>query len=287
MAQLHKDTIEEWGSDHNGFKIKKTKKLFFGRFLCSARFEIEGTRNASDVVYESGSDRSVTRWRKRKTIKDPTLDEFTNCAIDRITLLRSNTLEDRDGYKLIVRQRVTGFNKREGLVIYDCELLYNLYRFLRNKPEDIHITTKGGGGQPGSIHIYANSLEEIETVREDLGIAKHLVTLVSVPDASMLENLLEGKEYSAKAPQWKYKVFLKPVTLDGLPDLYEYLREMHKVGVVDLTHHCACALVPNSRFSWSLFNRSYMYAKDEDVILIIKMMAPAYFSGYIELVPLE
>jgi len=163
--------------------------------------------------------------------------------------------------------------------IYDAKVLYNLYTLLRNKPKNVKLAR-----QADSLRVYANHEDDLISVIKQLEVEDPDIRLLSYPNENQISTLLSGKEYNSRAADFKYKVFLKPVSKGGIPDLANYLNSIAHTTDVEVPQHCKLAMAGASdRWSWAHFQRSYMYVRDEHTILIIQMLAGNKFSNYIEL----
>lgn len=166
--------------------------------------------------------------------------------------------------------------------IFDAEALYKLYFLLKNKPTDVKISR-----QMDILRLYSNNEDSIIKIIDHLGVADSAIRLLGFPKQEQIETLLAGKEYNTRAPDFKYKVFFKQLNKDGIPALYDYLLGVADTIEVDVPKHCFEALAGcKSRWHWTMHSRSHLYAKDENTVLIIKMLAGDRFSNYIELVPM-
>jgi hypothetical protein len=188
--------------------------------------------------------------------------------------------DDRYIYvKLLERtgSRNTGYFKE--IHEYDARVLFNEHYLLRNKPPNMKMAR-----QQNSLRLYSNDEDALIKVIKQLEVDDSAIRLISYPNASQVDTLLSGKEFNSHADKFKYKVFLKPVTSEGIPALGNYLRSIAHTDEVEVPKHCQMALDGvMTRWSWAMYTRSYLYAKDEHILLLIQMLAGQRYSDAIEL----
>jgi hypothetical protein len=166
------------------------------------------------------------------------------------------------------------------LRIYDVRAMYAFHQLLMNVPEGIKFSR-----EMDSLRIYGNDIDTISEVIDKLDIEGYDILAIDSPGGNDVDALLSGKEFNIKAEFFKFKVYIKAVKFDGLPDLYNYLEAIKDSGTVEVPRHCNIALNgPQTSWSWRYHQRSYMYVKDEDTVLIIKMLAAQRFADCIELI---
>ena len=165
--------------------------------------------------------------------------------------------------------------------IFDARVLYNIHNLLQNRPTDVNISR-----QANVLRLYSNNEDAIIDVINRLGVDNKAIRLLGFPHEEQIEALLAGKEYNKRAPDFKFKVFIKPVPVTGIPALSDYLKGVADTNEVDVPTHCRLALEgTEARWTRAQYSRSYLYVRDENTMLIIKMLAGDKFSTFIELVP--
>ncbi|GAG12229.1 unnamed protein product [marine sediment metagenome] len=165
------------------------------------------------------------------------------------------------------------------LRIYDVEMLYAFYKLLKTKPEGIRISR-----EYDKAHIYANDIGVLMHTINKLRIPDHDIKTITSPGKNDVELLLSGKEFNPRAGEYKFKVFLKPAGKNGMPALASYLRSVEHTNEVEVPQHCYNAISgPVEVWSWAYSQRSYLYVKNEDTILLIKLLAGNRFSNAVEL----
>lgn len=166
------------------------------------------------------------------------------------------------------------------LRIYDCKQLHTLHTLLKNRPDGIRLAR-----EYDYLRIYGNDIDTMEEVVDSLYVKPEDIRHIASPGENDVGILLAGKEFSDRADKFKFKVFLKPAGKNGIPELANYLESIEHTDEVLLPKHCRHAITgPVDRWSWAYSQRSYMYAKNEDTILLIKLLAGGRYSDCIELI---
>ena len=177
------------------------------------------------------------------------------------------------------KDRNTGMHR--GFQTFDAGALFRLHNLLKDKPADVKISR-----EMNTLRLYSNNEESIIKVIDHLDVNDELIRLLGFPKEEQIEALLAGKEYNPRAPDFKFKIFLKQIDRDGLPALNNYLLGVKDTDEVDVPTHCFNALQGVSKWTWTLHSRSHLYARDENTVLLIQMLAGDRFSDCIELVPM-
>ena len=191
------------------------------------------------------------------------------------------TVDDRFVH---VRRVTLTKNKNNGAEyddrVYDAQVLYNEYQLLRNKPKDVKISR-----QMDSLRLYSNNEQSIIKIIDGLGVDDEAIRILGYPEESRIDNLLSGREYSVYASDFKFKVYLRPVEDGGIPALANYVDSIKHTDEIGVPKHTQMAINGTSdRWSWARYTRTYLYARNEDTVLLIKMLAADKFSKAVELV---
>ena len=267
---------EYWLRRNPDIKFHRVKKAFYGTHLLKARVYVCG---ASMRYYQHGVELD-------KRIKNPTYEEF-------MVFLRKHVMQF-NVQKLIkvienrfihcTRKKIDVYGRDDKNVsilrVYDAKVLYALYNMLKVKPAGIRLSR-----EYDTLNVYANDINELRDALNELDIPSRDITSLTSPGENDVLILLAGKEFNSKAEKFKYKVFLKSVTKAGIPDLANYLESIKDTDEVEVPRHCRIAISgPVDRWSWAYSQRSYLYVKNEDTILIIQMLTGDRYSNCIELI---
>ena len=264
-----------WQALNSDIIFCQPNKAYYGSYILRADLDIIG---ASMRYYQHGVP-------PKDKIANPTKDEFTGFL--RKNLLQYNyrkILNNSDTRYLHVQRTENSYVWHQHVVgtikIYDSLVLYNLYNLLKNKPANVKLAR-----QFDSLRIYANHEDDIISIIEQLGVEDPDVRLLSYPDPDQISTLRAGKEFNAKANEFKYKVFLQPTGKAGTPDLKKYLDSISDTDEVEVPRHCQIAMAGNFALAalTAQWQRSYMYVRNEQTILLIRMLAGDKFSNYLEL----
>ncbi len=267
---------EYWLERNPEIEFHRVKKAYYGTHLLRAKVYICG---ASMRYYQHDT-------KPNKRIKNPTYDDF-------MTFLRKHVMQFslqkliriEDNRYIHCTRKKSDFYGREvdaipSLRLYDAKVLYVLYNMLKVKPPGIRFFR-----EYDTLHIYSNDIDDLQKVLDELDIPAQDIMSLTSPGPNDVEPLLAGKEFNDKADKFKYKVFLKSAIEGGIPNLANYLEAIKDTDEVEVPRHCRIAIAgPPDRWSWAFAQRSYLYVKNEDTILLIQMLAGNRYSDCIELI---
>lgn len=267
---------EYWLKRNPDIEFHRVKKAYYGTHLLRAKVYICG---ASMRYYQHNV-------KPNKRIKNPTYEEFMTFLRKHVMQFNMQKLIRVENNRFIhctrKKQDLYGceIDAIPSLRLYDAVTLYALYNMLNDKPDGIRFSR-----EYDTLHIYSNNIDDLHKVIDDLDIpAQDILTLTS-PGKNDVELLLAGKEFNEKANRFKYKVFLKSAIEGGIPNLSNYLESIKHTDDIEVPHHCRVAIAgPPDRWSWAFAQRSYLYVKNEDTILLIQMLAGNRYSDCIELI---
>lgn len=260
---------KHWLTRNPDIKFHRMKKAFYGTHLLKVKLNICG---ASMRYYHQGSPLAMH-------IKNPNYKQFMKFL--KLHLVRFNL----EKMVKVVEDRYIHVNRSDSRVgnkflVYDVNTLYALYNMLKKKPDGIRFSRVNS-----TLHVYSNNIDDIEEVINQLKIPTHNIIEITSPDEQDIAVLLAGKEFSNKADKFKYKVFLKSFNNNSIPSLSNYLESIKDTDEVEVPYHCKIAIKgPHGPWTWETTERSYLYAKNEDTILLIKLLAGSRYSTCIELI---
>lgn len=258
-----------WLTKNPQIKFRRVKKAYYGTYLLKATIKLTGA-----------SIRYYNHFPKTPHIKNPTYDDYmTFLKRHAVRFSTQKVLKDTTQRYIHVNQQMFGSSSSR-LRIYDVKALYTFHQLLGNPPDGIKIVR-----EMDIARIYGNDIDAINKVIEELDIPDYDILVIDSPIENEITALLSGKEINIKAELFKFKVFIKAVKFDGIPDLYNYLESIKDSGTVEVPAHCSTALHgPKAGWSWRYHQRSYLYVKDEETVLFIKMLASNRFADCIELI---
>jgi len=258
-----------WLNKNPQIKFRRVKKAYYGTYLLKVTIGLVGA-----------SVRYYNHFPKIPHIINPTYDQYmTFLKRHAARFSTQKVLKDTGNRYLHVNQKMFGIDSAR-LRVYDVKAMYAFHQLLGNPPDGVKVVR-----EMDCARIYSNNIDVIDRVIEGLGIPDSDILAIDAPADHDVAALLSGKEINTKAEHFKFKVFIKAVKSDGLPDLNNYLEVIKDTGTVEIPPHCSTALSgPKTGWSWRFHQRSYMYVKDADTVLIIKMLAGQRFADCIELI---
>jgi len=265
---------EYWLNKNPDIEFRKVKKAFYGTHLLSAKLYICG---ASMRYYDHDMPRHLR-------VKTPNYTDFMAFIKRHVMKFNSQKLLkiDDDRYVHVNRTFRGDHREPDGSVhrVYDAEMLYAFYKLIKTKPNGIRISR-----EYDKAHIYANDIGVLIDTINRLQVPDSDIKRITSPGENDIELLLSGKEFNPRANEYKFKIFLKPAGKNGIPGLANYLKSIDHSTEVEVPQHCYNAISgPVEIWSWAYSQRSYFYAKDEDTILLIKMLAGDRYSNAVELI---
>ncbi len=264
-----------WQEKNPNIEFHRVKKAYYGTHLLKATVHVCG---ASMRYYQHNV-------KAKERIKNPTYDQFMVFLRKHVMQFNLQKLIEVQDNRFIhcTRAKSDQFGRyldSDVLRIYDGKILYKLYNMLKVKPDGIRFSR-----EYDTLRIYSNNIDDLCKVLDELGIPAKDIKSFTSPGENDIALLLAGKEFNANADRFKYKVFLKSATSGGIPNLANYLESIKDTNEVELPRHCRIAIQgPIDRWSWAYSQRSYLYVKNEDTILLIKLLAGNRYSGCIELI---
>ena len=259
-----------WLTKNPQIKFRRVKKAYYGTYLLKATIKLTGA-----------SVRYYNHFPKLPHIINPTYEEYmTFLKRHSARFSTQKVLKDTTDRYIHVNQKMFGIAETGRLRIYDVRALYAFHQLLGNPPAGIKVVR-----EMDNARIYGNDIDAISKVIEELDIPDYDILSIDSPIENEITALLSGKEINTKAELFKFKVFIKAVKFDGIPDLYNYLESIKDSGTVEVPRHCSLALHgPKANWSWRYYQRSYLYVKDEETVLFIKMLAGQRFADCVELI---
>jgi len=267
---------EYWLERNPDIKFHRVKKAYYGTHLLKAKVYICG---ASMRYYQHNV-------KPKERIQNPTYDQFMiflRKHVMRFNWQKLTKVED-NRFIYCTRKQSDMFGQYteepDVLRIYDAKILYTLYNMIKVKPDGIRFSR-----EYDTLHIYSNDIDDLCKVLDELNIPAQDIKSLTSPGKNDVALLLAGKEFNNKAEKFKYKVFLKSAASGGIPNLANYLESIKDTDEIELPQHCRIAInEPLDRWSWAYLQRSYLYVKNEDTILLIKLLAGNRYSDCIELI---
>lgn len=266
---------EYWLERNPEIEFRRVKKAYYGTHLLKAKVYICG---ASMRYYEHDVPRA-------KRNNNPTYDQFMLFLKKHVMRFNMQKLVKTEDNRFVHVERSHQGSHRHAyrgpqLRIYDAHTLYTLYQMLKNKPDGIRFTR-----EYDNFYIYSTDIDKLQEVIDQLGVPAADIKSITGPNKDEIELLLAGKEFSEKASRFKFKVFLKSARTGGIPNLANYLASIEGSDEVEIPKHCRIAISgPSDKWSWAYSQRSYLYVKNEDTILIIQLLAGDRYSNCIELI---
>lgn len=256
-----------WLAKNSAIEFHGVKKAFYGTHLLKAKVYVCG---ASMSYYQNG-----------RRFVDPTFDGFMEFLKTYVVRFNSKLIKVVDDRYIYVNKSFPAAIE-EKIRIYDVHILYAFYKMLKKKPAGIRFSRISD-----TIHIYGNNINDIEETINQLKIPSNHIISITSPDEQDVAVLLSGKEISNKADRFQYKVFLKPAFSNPDPtlSLYNYLESIKDTDEVEVPPHCKAAIHTSTLgWSWENIQRSYLYVKNKNTILLIKLLAGKRYSTCVELI---
>ena len=267
---------EYWLERNPDIEFHRVKKAYYGTHLLRANVYICG---ASMRYYQHGT-------KPNNRIKNPTYEEFMLFLRKHVMQFNVQKLIKVIDNRFIhcTRKKIDVYGRKDESVsvlrVYDAKILYALYNMIKVKPDGIRLSR-----EYDSLRVYSNDIDDLRDTLDELGIPSKDIKSITSPAENDVALLLAGKEFNNKADKFKYKVFLKSVTKEGIPNLAKYLESIEDTDEVELPRHCRLAINgPRDRWAWAYSQRSYLYVKDEDTILIIQILTGDRYSNCVELI---
>lgn len=265
-----------WLKRNPNIKFCRVKKAFYGTYLLKVKLQIWG---ASMRYYYNGSP-LLTHM---KNLSYERFLKYLKSHVVRFNMQKLIKVVDNRFIYVTVGPGIDKYGNKANINfnIYDARALYVLHNLLEKKPKGIRFTR-----EQNVLQIYSNNINDTKEVINQLKIPSGNIISITSPDDQDISALLSGKEFSTKADRFKYKVFLKSsINGEGMPALSNYLKSIGDTDEVEVPRHCTIAIKGSSKkWAWEYSQRSYLYVKNEDTILLIKLLAGNRYSTCLELI---